>query len=44
MSNIRLFFSKKLSADLTDKLNKPQSYYLTKMENGKQKYYQYQKV
>ena len=31
MSNIRLFFSKKLSVDLTDKLDKPQSHYLTKV-------------
>ena len=31
MSNIRLFFSKKLSADLIDKLDKSQSHYLTKV-------------
>tara|TARA_B100000575_G_C23049736_1_gene604267 strand:+ start:22 stop:723 length:702 start_codon:yes stop_codon:yes gene_type:complete len=31
MSNIRLFFSNELSADLTAKLDKPQSHYLTKV-------------
>ena len=31
MSNIRLFFSKTLSADMTDKLDKSQSHYLTKV-------------
>ena len=31
MSNIRLFFSNTLSANMTDKLDKPQSYYLTKV-------------
>ena len=31
MSNIRLFFSNILSANLTDKLNKSQSHYLTKV-------------
>ena len=31
MSNIRLFFSNTLSADMTDKLDKPQSHYLTKV-------------
>ena len=36
MSNIRLFFSKKLSADLTDKLDKPQSHYLTKVMRVKE--------
>ena len=38
MSNIRLFFSNSLSANLTDKLDKSQSHYLTKVmrvkENG----------
>ena len=36
MSNIRLFFSKKLSANLTDKLDKPQSHYLTKVMRVKE--------
>ena len=36
MNNIRLFFSKKLSADLTDKLDKPQSHYLTKVMRVKE--------
>jgi len=36
MSNIRLFFSKKLSADLIDKLDKPQSHYLTKVMRVKE--------
>ena len=36
MSNIRLFFSKKLSADLTDKLDKHQSHYLTKVMRVKE--------
>ena len=31
MSNIRLFFSNTLSADMTDKLDKSQSHYLTKV-------------
>ena len=31
MSNIRLFFSNILSANLTDKLDKSQSHYLTKV-------------
>ena len=31
MSNIRLFFPKSLSINLTDKLNKSQSHYLTKV-------------
>ena len=31
MSNIRLFFSKSLSANMTDKLDKSQSHYLTKV-------------
>ena len=31
MSNIRLFFSNKLSVDITGKLNKTQSHYLTKV-------------
>ena len=31
MSNIRLFFSNTLSAKMTDKLDKPQSHYLTKV-------------
>ena len=31
MSNIRLFFSKSLSAEMIDKLDKPQSHYLTKV-------------
>ena len=31
MSNIRLFFSSTLSLAMTDKLNKPQSHYLTKV-------------
>ncbi len=31
MSNIRLFFSDTLSANMTDKLDKPQSHYLTKV-------------
>ena len=36
MSNIRLFFSKKLLADLTDKLDKSQSHYLTKVMRVKE--------
>ena len=36
MSNIRLFFSKKLSTDLTDKLDKPQSHYLAKVMRVKE--------
>ena len=31
MSNIRLFFSNSLSADITDKLDKSQSHYLNKV-------------
>ena len=31
MNNIRLFFSNTLSANMTDKLDKPQSHYLTKV-------------
>ena len=31
MSNIRLFFSATLSKDMNDKLDKPQSHYLTKV-------------
>jgi len=31
MSNIRLFFSATLSADMIDKLDKSQSHYLTKV-------------
>ena len=31
MSNIRLFFSETLSADMIDKLDKSQSHYLTKV-------------
>jgi 16S rRNA (uracil1498-N3)-methyltransferase len=37
MSNIRLFFSKKLLADMTDKLDKSQSHYLTKVMRVKEK-------
>ena len=37
MSNIRLFFSKKLSTDMTDKLDKSQSHYLTKVMRVKEK-------
>ena len=37
MSNIRLFFSKKLSADMTDKLDKSQSHYLTKVMRVKER-------
>ena len=36
MSNIRLFFSNKLSANLTDKLDKSQSHYLTKVMRVKE--------
>ena len=36
MSNIRLFFSNLLSANLTDKLDKSQSYYLTKVMRVKE--------
>ncbi len=36
MSNIRLFFSKILSANLTDKLDKSQSHYLTKVMRVKE--------
>jgi len=37
MSNIRLFFSNTISADMTDKLDKPQSHYLTKVMRVKEK-------
>jgi 16S rRNA (uracil1498-N3)-methyltransferase len=37
MSNIRLFFSNTISADKTDKLDKPQSHYLTKVMRVKEK-------
>ena len=36
MSNIRLFFSEKLSADMIDKLDKSQSHYLTKVMRVKE--------
>ena len=36
MSNIRLFFSDTLSANMTDKLDKPQSHYLTKVMRFKE--------
>ena len=36
MSNIRLFFSNTLSANMTDKLDKPQSHYLTKVMRVKE--------
>ena len=36
MSNIRLFFSDTLSANMTDKLDKPQSHYLTKVMRVKE--------
>ena len=36
MSNIRLFFSNSLSANLTDKLDKSQSHYLTKVMRVKE--------
>ena len=36
MSNIRLFFSATLSADMTDKLDKPQSHYLIKVMRVKE--------
>ena len=36
MSNIRLFFSNTLSADMTDRLDKPQSHYLTKVMRVKE--------
>ena len=36
MSNIRLFFSKSLSVNLTDKLDKSQSHYLTKVMRVKE--------
>ena len=36
MSNIRLFFSNILSANLTDKLDKSQSFYLTKVMRVKE--------
>ena len=37
MSNIRLFFSNSLSSNLTDKLDKSQSHYLTKVMRVKEK-------
>ena len=37
MSNIRLFYSKSLSLNLTDKLNKSQSYYVSKVMRLKEK-------
>ena len=37
MSNIRLFFSEKLSADMIGKLDKSQSHYLTKVMRVKEK-------
>ena len=36
MSNIRLFFSNSLSTDMIDKLDKPQSHYLTKVMRVKE--------
>ena len=36
MSNIRLFFSSTLSTEITDKLDKPQSHYLTKVMRVKE--------
>ena len=36
MSNIRLFFSKPISAEIIDKLDKPQSHYLTKVMRVKE--------
>ena len=36
MSNIRLFFSSTLSANMTGKLDKSQSYYLTKVMRVKE--------
>jgi 16S rRNA (uracil1498-N3)-methyltransferase len=36
MSNIRLFFSETLSADMIDKLDKSQSHYLTKVMRVKE--------
>ena len=39
MSNIRLFFSNPLTVDMTDKLDKSQSYYLTKVMRLKEKEY-----
>ena len=36
MSNIRLFFSAALSSDMTDKLDKPQSHYLSKVMRVKE--------
>ena len=36
MSNIRLFFSNTLSANMTDKLDKPQSHYLIKVMRVKE--------
>ena len=36
MSNIRLFFSNSLSADMIDKLDKSQSHYLTKVMRVKE--------
>ena len=37
MSNIRLFFSNRLSAEMTDRLDKSQSHYLTKVMRIKEK-------
>ena len=37
MSNIRLFFSNSLSANLTDKLDKSQSHYLNKVMRIREK-------
>ena len=37
MSNIRLFFSNTLSAEMTDRLDKSQSHYLTKVMRIKEK-------
>ena len=36
MSNIRLFFSNTISADLTDKLDRAKSHYLTKVMRVKE--------
>ena len=36
MSNIRLFFSNTISANMTDRLNKSQSHYLTKVMRVKE--------
>ena len=37
MSNIRLFYSKSLSLNLTDKLDKSQSHYVSKVMRLKEK-------